>query len=63
LEFVRKLLLKLKGRSRENNCSTEVSKDNNDYANAMYESFEYGHKYTKQEISSGICQMKHRNEL
>jgi hypothetical protein len=63
VDSIRKLFLKLKGRNRENNCSSEVSKDSNDSANAMYESFEYGHKYTKQEISSGICQMKHRNEL
>ena len=63
MDSIRKLFLKLKGRNKENNCSSEVSKDNNDAASVLYEAYEYGDKHPKQEISSGICQMKHRNEL
>ena len=63
MDFVRKLFLKLNGRNKGNNCRPEANKDNDDSANVLYESFEYGYKYPKQEIGCGINLMKHRNEL
>ncbi|HYE83260.1 MAG TPA: hypothetical protein VEG39_13985 [Clostridia bacterium] len=63
MNLVRKLLLKLKKRSKINNGGTVENKDNDDPANVLYETFEHGYRYPAEEIGCGINLMKHRNEL
>jgi hypothetical protein len=63
MDFIRKLLLKLNRRNERNSYKEEEHKDNDDPANVVYETFEWGYKYPEQEIGCGINLMKHRNEL
>ena len=63
VNVVRKLLLKLNIRNSRNKLSLEEKNDNDDPANVLYETFECGYKYPKEEIGCGINLMKHRNEL
>jgi len=63
VNLVRKLFLKLSCRNKINSYESKANKDNDDPANVLYETFEHGNNYPKQEISTSICQMKHRNEL
>lgn len=63
MDSIWELLLKFNRRNKGSNCKSEGKKDKDGSANVLYESFEYGYKHSKQEVSSGICQMKHRNEL
>lgn len=63
MNFAKKLLSKLNRRNEENSFSLEENKDNDDPANVLYETFEFGYKYPEEEIGCGINLMKHRNEL
>ncbi|KUO74614.1 MAG: hypothetical protein APF77_23155 [Clostridia bacterium BRH_c25] len=63
MNLVRKIFSKLNSRSKRAKHKPEKKKDNDDPANVLYEVFEHGYKYPKEEIGCGINLMKHRNEL
>lgn len=63
MNFAGKLLLKLSPPDKRKSGKTKADKDNDDPANVIYETYEHGYKYPREELGCGINLMKYRNEL